>query len=327
MTKEDVKVSVIIPVYNVENYIEKCLNSLQYQTLKELEFIFVDDKSPDNSISILEKAAKEDERISVLYNEENMGPGPSRNRGIEIARGEYLNFLDPDDYIALDFYETLYNLAKEKDADVVKGHVTAVDINGNKVDTWPDANEFFISNFNQSKPLFFCNKWEHFSELFRRSLILSDEKLRFPDTRAGEDSVFLTRVNLKNPSFHICNDTEYYHLIRDDSLEGNVNFESCLEGIKAFGRRIDAFEEYAYPAESAAYLRSTVNYYIGRFLKVDDAQKDVSIQSSQRKQFKEKLDAEIFRLPESVNITDGLKSYEKLTEMVASIQDSILISV
>ena len=171
MTKEDVKVSVIIPVYNVEPYIEKCLNSLQSQTLKELEFIFVDDKSPDRSISIIEEASKNDDRIIILCNEENMGPGPSRNRGIEIAKGEFLSFLDSDDYIAPNYYETLCKLAIEKNADVVKSHVTAVNMVGDKVDSWGDASAHFLRNFKQSKPLFLCNQWEHFSELFRNDFI------------------------------------------------------------------------------------------------------------------------------------------------------------
>ena len=87
----DIKVSVVLPVYNVEQYIGKCIESLKLQTLKELEFIFVDDKSQDGSIKIVESAAREDQRICILYNDENIGAGPSRNHGIEMARGEYLS--------------------------------------------------------------------------------------------------------------------------------------------------------------------------------------------------------------------------------------------
>lgn len=312
MFKKRIKVSVILPVYNVEPYIEKCLKSLQSQTLKKLEFIFIDDKSTDGSILIPESASKKDSRIRILYNEENMGPGPSRNRGIEIARGEYLSFIDPDDYVAPNYYETLYKLAKKKNADVVKSHVTAVNKTGDKVDSWGDASAHFIRNFKQSKPLFLCNQWEQFSELYRRDFIKSDDKLRFADTRMGEDSIFLTRVNLKNPSIHLSEDTEYYHLIRDDSLEGNVSFESCLEGIRAFEKRIEAFEEYDFPDKTEEYLRNNMNYYIGRFNKADKEQKDEELRQGNRRLFKEKLDAAISKLPESMNVTEGLKSYEEL---------------
>ena len=327
MSNEDIKVSVILPVFNVEPYIEKCLNSLQSQTIKELEFIFVDDKSPDGSIAIVEEAAKEDVRIRILYNEENMGPGPSRNRGIEIARGEYINFMDPDDYVASNFYEILYNLAKQENLDAVKGHVTAVDVKDNKTDGWPDANEHYAIHSKKSEPLFLCNLWENFSNLYRRSFIMSDEKLRFPSIKAGEDSAFLTRANLKNPSFRICNDTEYYHLIRDNSLEGNISFDSCLEGIKSLEIRIDTFEEFSYPEHTASFLQGSVNYYIGRFRKADKGTEDSDLQVSQRKLFKEKLDAALSKLPKSMKITDGLKSYETLEDMITSCGDDILISV
>ena len=327
MMQNSVKVSVILPVYNVEAYIKKCLETLQSQTLKELEFIFIDDKSPDNTIAILENAAKEDGRIIILRNERNMGPGPSRNRGIEIARGEYLNFMDPDDYVDLDFYEVLYDYAKEKDADVVKGHVTAVDMDGNKVDTWNDASAAYLKLANESKPLFACNKSEHFSQLFRRSFILSDDKVRYADTMVGEDSVFLARVNLKEPTFYLCNDTEYYHLIRGDSLEGNISFENCKEGIRALKNRIEVLEDHSFPDCSDEYLRGTLNYYIARFNKVDEAQKDESLRREQRTLFKETLDAALSRLPESVKVTDGLRSYEGLTDMVTSCIDDVLISI
>lgn len=312
MSNVAIKVSVILPVYNVEQYIEKCLNSLRSQTLNEMEFIFVDDKSPDKSISIVESAANEDTRIRILYNDYNLGPGPSRNRGIEIARGEYLNFSDPDDYMDDDFFETLYNLAKEKDADVVKGHVTAVDSKGEKVDSWPDASKHFTKNFSKSKALFWCNQWENFSELFRRDFIINNPKLRFTETRVGEDSVFLNRVNLKNPSIYLSNDTEYYHLIRDNSLEGNISCESCFEGLKALRDRIDVFKEYDYPKGTEEYIRSTVRYYIRRFLELDSAQKNGIKEKRMRRLYKKELDAALSKMPNPDNITNDLKEYEDL---------------
>ena len=97
------KVSVILPVYNVAPYLGRCIESLQAQTLADLEFIFVDDCSTDGSMESVEAWAEKDSRVRILRNEKNIGPGPSRNRGIEEARGEHLSFVDPDDYIAPDF--------------------------------------------------------------------------------------------------------------------------------------------------------------------------------------------------------------------------------
>ena len=114
-----VKVSIIVPVYNVEKYIERCLNSLIHQTLQDIEIILVDDKSQDNSSLICDNYAKKDKRIKVIHKEKNEGLGFARNSGIEIATGEYLAFLDSDDYVDIDFYENLYN--NNEGADIIYG--------------------------------------------------------------------------------------------------------------------------------------------------------------------------------------------------------------
>ena len=114
------KISIVIPVYKVEDYIAKCIESLQKQTLKEFEMIFIDDCGGDGSIAIAEKYAKEDPRIKILYNEENMGAGKSRNRGIDAATGEFIAFVDPDDWVDDNFYEVLYTRAKSGNYDIVK---------------------------------------------------------------------------------------------------------------------------------------------------------------------------------------------------------------
>ena len=287
MTEGNTKVSVIVPVYNVEQYLEKFLSTLLGQTLEELEFIFIDDKTPDKSIEIIESAANSDPRIRILYNEENMGPGMSRNRAIDVAKGEYFSFVDPDDYMDLNYYEVLYNLAKEKDADIVKAHVTAVNKNGEKAKGWTDGSKFLEDGIAIEEPLFACNRMEQFSQMFKREFLMKDPKLRFADTRIGEDSVFLLRASLNNPSIYTCKDTEYYHLIREDSLEGNVTFESCLEGVKAFEKRIEVFEDFSYPEGTTDYLKSVVNFYFGRFRKADSKVEDSNLRMSQRKLFKE----------------------------------------
>lgn len=114
-----IKISVIIPVYNVEEYLKECLDSVINQTLKEIEIICIDDCSTDSSYSILEEYAKKDSRIVLIKNKENMGVGYNRNIGIKEAKGEYIGFIDSDDYISEDYYENLYNTAKKYNSDVV----------------------------------------------------------------------------------------------------------------------------------------------------------------------------------------------------------------
>ena len=111
-------VSVIVPIYNVEEFLDRCIRSIVSQTYKNLEIILVDDGSFDHSPNICEKWAVRDNRIKVIH-KKNAGAGMARNTGMDNATGEYICFVDSDDYIALDTVEKAYYLAKEKDADVV----------------------------------------------------------------------------------------------------------------------------------------------------------------------------------------------------------------
>ena len=112
-----IKVSVIIPVFNTEKYISKCLSSLVNQTLDDIEIICVNDGSTDNSLEIIEKIANNDARIKII-NQEHKKQGAARNAGLKIAEGEYIGFVDSDDWIDLNYYEMLYNTAKKYDADI-----------------------------------------------------------------------------------------------------------------------------------------------------------------------------------------------------------------
>lgn len=126
------KVSVIIPVYNVEKYIERCARSLFEQTLEELEFVFVDDCSPDNSVEILESIIEDypnrREQIKILRHETNKGNSVARNTGLSVVSGEYIAYCDSDDWVEPTMYEELYIKASTENADIV----------------WSD----FIMNFN-----------------------------------------------------------------------------------------------------------------------------------------------------------------------------------
>lgn len=117
------RISVILPVWNPGPGIDRCLSSLRSQTLQDIEMIFVDDRGTDDAMEKIRAAAAEDPRIRILENPENMGSGPSWNRGIEAARGEYILCVDPDDFIDHHFLEVLYQYAAEKNLDIVKGSI------------------------------------------------------------------------------------------------------------------------------------------------------------------------------------------------------------
>ena len=117
--KINLKVSVIIPIYNVEKYLKECLDSVINQTLKEIEIICIDDGSTDNSGKILDEYALKDDRIKVIH-KENGGYGKAMNIGIDNATGKYLGIVEPDDYIKSNMYEILYNKAIETEVDFIK---------------------------------------------------------------------------------------------------------------------------------------------------------------------------------------------------------------
>ena len=112
------KISIIIPVYNVEKYLAECLDSLINQTLKDIEILCIDDGSKDNSLEILNEYAAKDDRIKV-FAQKNSGPGAARNLGIQHAKGEYLTFVDSDDWLKENAMEVVYNCAIEKNTDML----------------------------------------------------------------------------------------------------------------------------------------------------------------------------------------------------------------
>jgi len=125
------KVSIIVPVYNVEKYLKCSMDSLMNQTLKDIEIILVDDGSPDHCPAMCDEYAKQDHRVKVIH-KKNEGLGFARNSGLEIATGEYIAFVDSDDYVALGTYLKLYSIMEETNVDVVYFSYQGFDVHGNK---------------------------------------------------------------------------------------------------------------------------------------------------------------------------------------------------
>ena len=115
------KISVLVPIYNVEKYLEECLESIISQTLQDIEVICINDGSTDGSLKIIKKYAKNDPRF-VIINKKNSGYGDSMNRGLAKATGEYIGIVESDDWVEKDMFESLYSLAKENEAEVVKSN-------------------------------------------------------------------------------------------------------------------------------------------------------------------------------------------------------------
>lgn len=207
------KISVIVPVYNVEDYIKETLNSLMNQTIKDFEVIMVNDGSTDNSVEIIKSYMKKYENI-VLINQENGGPSKARNRGIAEANGEFIVFMDSDDLIPKDSLEVRYDLAKKNEADVVICGTYKYD----GKEKWPMKKHFLkegIKDVKKDYDLLWtvgpCNK------IFRRNLI---KGIRFPeDIKYAEDQVFVMTAYIKAKRIYATQYVGYYYRMRNNPTE------------------------------------------------------------------------------------------------------------
>ena len=142
------KISVIVPVYNVENYIDRCINSIINQTFEDLEIILVDDKSPDGSPQKCDEWGKQDGRIKVIHKSRNEGLGFARNTGLEYAMGEYVTFVDSDDWIDLNMYSDLYSLCKQYNADIIYSGLKRINAKG-EISLLPHIDKFTVYEGNE----------------------------------------------------------------------------------------------------------------------------------------------------------------------------------
>ena len=222
------KVSVIIPVYNVEKYIKKCLDSLVNQTLSDIEIIVVNDGTPDNSQIIIDEYVKNypDKVISIV--KENGGQGSARNIGLEKATGEYIGYVDSDDYVELNMYEELYDKAKENDSDIVIcGNNIVYENNYNKI---TEIN--YDNKYNDFENAFF-GKMAVWNKLYKKKMLINNN-IKFKEKVWYEDFAFTlkTLVNAKNIDF--LDKTLYNYLWREGSTMNNNNVKRNLEILDAF---------------------------------------------------------------------------------------------
>lgn len=173
------KISVIVPVYKVEPYLRQCVDSIINQTYKNLEIILVDDGSPDNCGKICDEYATKDNRIKVLHIE-NGGPAIARNAGLDIATGKYIGYIDSDDYIEPDMYETLYNAMVKNDAELVVCNWYRQD-GGNWV-TNTDYPKKELLTPNEALESFYSHMYV-WNKLFRKDVV---KNLRFVETYAQD---------------------------------------------------------------------------------------------------------------------------------------------
>jgi len=210
------KVSIIVPVYNVELYLEKCLLSLVNQTLQEIEILVVNDGSQDQSQKIIDKFQQEYPDIIFGFIKENGGLSDARNFGIDRANGQYLGFVDSDDYVSETMFEEMYNLAEKHNAEMTICNLQKVDENGSitqKLTQLPNFPERIVLENNLSVfsdiSYFACNK------LFRRELF---QDKRFKKGIHFEDIELIPQLLLQCQTLAFTPNYHYQYLERQDSI-------------------------------------------------------------------------------------------------------------
>ncbi|NMM95231.1 glycosyltransferase [Bifidobacterium oedipodis] len=194
------KVSIVVPMYNVERYLRPCVDSLLGQTLQDIEILLVDDGSPDRCGAIADEYAVKDPRVNVFH-QENAGLGPARNTGIEHARGEYVGFVDSDDWVDTEMFANLYTAATQHDADIVVGghrdmvnghvritkrHPLANTVLSGSDEIMPVRNKLFGHSLEDTTVESFPMRvW---TTIYRNSM-LQDKRLRFEEI-LSEDTIF-----------------------------------------------------------------------------------------------------------------------------------------
>ena len=209
-------ISLIIPVYNVEKYLARCLDSVINQTFKDLEIICINDGSEDNSLSILQEYSKKDERIRII-NQQNAGLSAVRNVGIDVARGKYISFIDSDDWIDFDFCEKLYNSAEKHSADIAVAGI--VRVNGRRKKYFLRFKKETVSRNLQEK-FELCDVPERsyvWNKLYRLDK-LRESRLKFLEGRVFEDIIFTPQVLYSLDRLVTVPGTFYYYRKNPNSI-------------------------------------------------------------------------------------------------------------
>ena len=247
------KVSVIVPVYNSRDFIIPCMESLVNQTLEDIEVLFVDDHGTDDSMDAIRRYAEGysgKKKFRFLETSVNSGPGVARNVGIDAAEGEYIAFVDSDDWVELGFCESLYKAASRKNADIAYCNLRQDNLrNGSSVDLLNP--EVSSGDFNEKKHRAFLTQFVSYftTYLYRREFLIRNA-LRFPETRSSEDSSFLASCILAAERIASVSKPLYHYVLRSRSLSTKVDTTkyqqrlTSFDAFMAYARRHDLYEKY-----------------------------------------------------------------------------------
>ena len=257
------KVSIIVPVYNVEKYIEKGLNSLINQTLEDIEIIIINDGSTDKSKDIIELfIGKYPEKIKY-FEKENGGAADARNYGINVATGEYIAFLDPDDYIEKEMLSKMYEKAKKENSDLVDCDFYWEYPNKKKLDTG--------AIYSNKKEMLVKTRVMPWNKLIKRSL-LEENNIRFPKGLRYEDTEFTYKLVPYCTKVSFIKEPFVHYVQREESASYSYNEKvgdiyKVLDNVIDYYKENNLYEEYKEELEYI-YMRYLLCSSLGRIVKI-----------------------------------------------------------
>lgn len=231
MKSEKVQLSVIVPVYNVEQYLKQCIDSILNQTFKNFELILVDDGALDSCPQICDNYSKHDDRVKVIH-KKNGGLSSARNAGIKVAKGKFLTFIDSDDWISKNYFEEMMKEQDKYNADIISIRETTVNSNGevhhHKLN---EKIKIKIFKLNCIDALFnFCDTNFAWGKLIRTKIIL-DNKILFPVGKNYEDVGTMYKVYDKANVLVISDRASYFYRIRANSITNNIKKSDIYDQI------------------------------------------------------------------------------------------------
>ena len=278
------KVSIIVPIYNSEKYMNKCIESILNQTLTEIEIILVNDGSTDNSGKIIDNYAKKDKRIKVIH-QENSGPSVARNKGINIAKGKYIGFVDSDDYIESTMYEELYKNANNRNTEVAMcsynekhlynetEYVVKAKLEQYKIYEKEDIKHNIISTFSKNDNYGFYSLW---NKIYLKEWLLKSNLELDVNRDHGEDWWFNINVFSKLNSF-VYIDKELYNYVHSNNNSLMVKYRENQFDLFLDGRlkmkEIMPKEYMDYNEFNKRFVYEFSAYIIRTFKEVEDSKK------------------------------------------------------
>jgi glycosyltransferase involved in cell wall biosynthesis len=254
-------ISIIVPIYKVQDYLEKCIESILAQSFTNFELILIDDGSPDECGKICDSYGAMDSRIKVVH-KQNEGLSAARNSGLDIAKGEYVGFVDSDDWIDENMYGTLLNLLIENDCDIAQCEFIKAFDENEKVDNGKNNTVQTFNNFESLRNLYnekSISTVVSWNKLYRRDLF---EYIRFPVGKLHEDEFTTHKLLYKSRKLVYTNKIFYYYRQTPNSIMNSKFNKRRLDILDAMQERL----EFAQVTENEMFINETLKKYMFRLI-------------------------------------------------------------